>query len=210
MALPKASALRWYRGDSRKREFMILSKIEFWRSHWDAGQRRSRKCGGEECALCRLGFELTLRYVVLGIREGHGPELLEFRARHYPVLKLLDESERRGVGAFIRVYKEGTATNSPVMLELSRRERDPSANEVSISRYVEAFGLPAKLISDMEEQPESGPLEAPLEVIEFPRSELPSQPIHQELSAEGALNSDLSDQDEVRRLHEEYKRKFLG
>lgn len=142
--LPKAVSVRWVQPTERAQRLLIVSEVRHWVSHWEAGTRRTRRCGGEGCALCALGGQRQLRMVVL-CTDGRGNDLLfEFRERHRGVLQGILERYKTTVGVRISVWKDGKAINSPVMVKAIDQEY---AQEREISRLVESLGLPPVMVT---------------------------------------------------------------
>lgn len=109
-----------------------------WLSHWDTGARRSRRCGGIDCALCARGVDIVTRYVLL-VSDRHSEYLLELRPRHFDLLSEIQDIHGSIVGSCLRVWRDSTAANAPVhLLYLSR---DDSIVERDITRLVATLGL---------------------------------------------------------------------
>lgn len=124
----------------RRLELVVCSKVEWWVSHWDVERRRSRRCGGVECALCAIGSPKVLRFVVLCL-DGRGREcLLELRERHREIAERIDATVTNGDGVRIVVRKDGAAGNSPVDVRILGLE---PCYRREISLLVSSFGLPA-------------------------------------------------------------------
>lgn len=142
--LPKAVSIRWVAATERAQRLLIVSEVRHWVSHWEASSGRSRRCGGEGCALCALGGQRQLRMVVLCV-DGRGNDILfEFRERHRDVLQQILERHKTTVGVRISVWKDGGAKNSPVCVKLIDKE---FAQEREIARLVESFGLPPVMVT---------------------------------------------------------------
>jgi hypothetical protein len=142
--LPGAVSTRWVQATERAQRLLIVSEVRHWVSHWEASSGRSRRCGGEGCALCALGGQRQLRMVVLCV-DGRGNDILfEFRERHRAVLEGILERCKTTVGVRISVWKDGSAKNSPVCVKYIDQEH---AQEREISRLVESFGLPPVMVT---------------------------------------------------------------
>lgn len=110
-----------------------------WLSHWDTGARRSRRCGGIDCAMCARGVAVVTRYVLL-VSDSHSDYLLELRPRHYDLISEIQDIHGSVVGSCLRVWRDSTASNAPVhLLYLSRRD---DVVERDISRLIAHLGLP--------------------------------------------------------------------
>jgi hypothetical protein len=119
--------------------FVITSRIRWWVSHFDFVMQRGLRCPGEDiCPRCQRGYQRQMRYVAGILVGGRDRYLFEFRARHLPILDLLDESPTGGVGAKLHAWKAGTASNSPIEVELKGWSECP---EWDISRLVDSLGL---------------------------------------------------------------------
>ena len=133
--------LRWLHTSDQAREVTIRSPLEWWYSHWDVAERRSRRCCGPGCIPCATGSPVVIRYV-LAVEEDSGQvSLLELRERHSALLDSLREAPRGQIGRRIRVFKAHKAKNAPVRIELlDVRDVTP----IELSRVVAMLGLPAQ------------------------------------------------------------------
>lgn len=138
--LPEKGGPRFVEITERRQEFVVCSKVEWWVSHWDVERRRSRRCGGVQCALCAIGSPKVMRFVVMAT-DGRGNEvLLEFRERHRRIVERIEATVSNGSGVRIVARKDGGAKNSPVDYQLLGEEE---AFRREIALLVESFGLPA-------------------------------------------------------------------
>lgn len=110
-----------------------------WHSHWEPASRRSRRCGGIDCARCARGDVPVIRYVLL-LQTGTTEMLLELRKRHWLLLSEIQELYGSVVGAELRIYKQSPADNAPVYVDYLRFV--PDTPERSISNLVNSLGLP--------------------------------------------------------------------
>lgn len=133
--------LRWLRPTEQAVDLTIRSPLEWWYSHWDVAERRSRRCGGQGCIPCTLGQPVIIRFV-LAVEDHAGVVwLMELNERALPFLDSLREAPKGQVGAVVRVLKTWKAKNAPIQLELvDRREVSP----IEVSRVVSTLGLPAQ------------------------------------------------------------------
>ena len=140
--LPKGVPLLWVKCGERRAEYVCLSAVEGWVSHWDLMARRSRRCGGADCWLCAGGSPKVLRFVVMVLDSSGNERLLELRERHRKVLAdwLAEGGSVVGVRFWIR--KEGAAKNAAVELRACGRDQVVARE---IGRLVSSLGLPAIL-----------------------------------------------------------------
>lgn len=138
---PPQKRLRWFVPSEEPAEFTVRSPLDYWYSHWDVPQRRSRRCGGPECLSCQLGSPVAIRFV-LAVEGAEGLLwLLELRERHQELLESLREAPSGQIGARIRVFRAWKAKNAPIQIELiGRQEVVP----IEISRVVRSLGLEAQ------------------------------------------------------------------
>jgi hypothetical protein len=180
--LPTSESPKWIQLTSRAQTLVALSKVEHWFSHWDPNQGfkgKTRRCGGERCALCALGAQKQLRFVILvkPTAVGSPAKLIEFREPQRNALEMLIAAGT--VGTTIKARKEGNASNSPAHLEVMKL---PKAHviETCITRLVQSLGLPPLYLEKpMEEQPG-----LTAQVYEMPAVERLSQSDRQELFAD--------------------------
>ncbi len=133
----------WVRPNDRKAEYLIISELTHWVSHWDPNVKRARRCGGPRCYWCSMGCQKQLRVVVMLSDRGGRDMLLELRERHREVV----DGHESVVGLRVSVKREGTAQNSPVTIKVIG---SGAASERDISRLVESLGLPPTLIGTDE------------------------------------------------------------
>ncbi len=142
---PSPVAVDWVRPTERREEYLIISELTSWISHWDPVRKRSRRCGGPRCYCCSVGMQKQLRVVVMVVDKNSRDKLLELRERHREVV----DGHESVVGLRITVKREGTAQNSPVTIKVIG---SGAASIRDIGRLVETFGLEAVVIG--EDQPD--------------------------------------------------------
>lgn len=135
--LPRSSSPRWLEVGPDPKNLRVCTPVHYWYAHWDEYTRRSRKCGGQQCAFCNDGRPKEIRYVVGVVGLGRQRYLFELRPRHWPVVEELNTSKTEGVGALLRIQKKGTAKNSPV--EVCIRDWEPT-EEWDITALVAELG----------------------------------------------------------------------
>lgn len=143
-SLPARQMKRWYQPAFGKERVVFMSDVDWWYCHFVSGERRSRRCGAAECALCRDGMAPSLRFVVLIARSNGELCWLELRERHR---RFLEEAQFDGdslVGAAFYIGREDVGTKSPVTLRYDGRD-DIIPHD--ISRFVAALGGSPVLIS---------------------------------------------------------------
>lgn len=111
---PDAVRPEWVRWTGHWQEFLVISEIESWVSHWDARIGKSRRCGGPGCALCHMGYQKQLRVVVMTIDKSGRDTLIELRERHRTYLDGVESV----VGLKVRMKKMGAARNSRIELDI--------------------------------------------------------------------------------------------
>lgn len=132
----------------KPQELVVLSQVEWWITHWDVQERKSRKCGGDRCLLCSLGFPQVLRVVLMVLTPDNTHKLFELRERHRSIWEHMI-AMGGPVGCTIRVKKEGMAKNSALFVHVVQRDLMRVA-EASISNLVGSLGLPAQYVAEGE------------------------------------------------------------
>lgn len=140
-ALPRKLSPDWVKFSERRSELVVCSKPGWWVSHFDHAAGRSRRCGGETCALCHMGMPRVLRFVMLCLSDRGVECLLELRERHRDVVERIVATTDAGGGVQIVGRKEGKASNSAVTVTVVGRV-DTMLRD--ISRLIESLGLPAQ------------------------------------------------------------------
>jgi hypothetical protein len=139
-SLPESASLRWLSIGPAPVEVTILSPVDWWHSHWDAGAGRSRRCGKTNCLPCAEGSPVVVRFVLLVQTDDGRRWLCEFRDRHRPVLEEWVGRPDDAVGLRIRIWREGSGHKAPVMVqEIGYVKAVP----VGIGPIVASLGLPA-------------------------------------------------------------------
>lgn len=141
----KSSSPRWFKAGERRQELLIVSNIHRWESHWDARLFKSRRCGGRNCELCRVGSPKIARFVCIATDDRGTDWMLEFRTRHERTLEAMHAGASGAAGSRVCVRKEGKAVNSPVSIEFLDREYVMCRD---ITRLVATLGEPAMLADD--------------------------------------------------------------
>ncbi len=109
-------------------------------THWDTQAGRSRRCGGEDCLLCRTENRPVHRYYNCVELASGELRLLEFRKRHSETVHLLQLQHVEGQGHELEVWKAGPARNSPVCVEvLGTWDVEP----VNLDSFMDFVCLPA-------------------------------------------------------------------
>ena len=133
----------WFAVTDRKAELLLVSAITSWVSHWDIETRRSRRCGGDRCELCRFGAPKVQRWVAIGVDKRGSDRLVEFRERHRGFFERCRVENGTAAGARIAIWKSGAAKNAPVEVALVGFEKVWPRD---ISNFVDCLGLPARLV----------------------------------------------------------------
>lgn len=108
-------------------------------THWDKEVWRSRRCGGGECLLCCRDNRPLVRYYSCVELPNNELRLLELRKRHSETVHLLQLQHEPGVGHELEVWKNGSAKNSPVQVEvLGTWDIEP----VNLATFMEFVCLP--------------------------------------------------------------------
>lgn len=150
MALPdrgSKSSVRWLRVPAEPAEFVVLSQLRWWASHWDARLQRSFRCGGEWCKACADGAEVTYRYVVM-VEDVNGERfLLEIPRRLRTLLESLDDLGRDCPGVQLRVGRQSRRPGGRIAIEIVAHVKKET---VEILPLVETLGLSPRLLDDDE------------------------------------------------------------
>lgn len=141
---PIRKTLFW-KATPRRAEFLVISEIVTWISHWDVEIRQPRRCGGRHCYLCSVGAQKIPRMVVLALDSNNNEWLVDLRERHEITLLKMQEGGMGAVGSRICIRKEGLHSNSPVSITFLAKEY---AHGRDISRLVETIGLPPLLLQE--------------------------------------------------------------
>lgn len=111
-------------------------------THWDTQAGRSRRCGGDDCLLCRSENRPLVRFYSCVELVGGELRLLELRKRHSETVHLLQLQHVEGQGHELEVWKTGPARNSPVRVEvLGTWDVEP----VNLDSFMDFVCLPALL-----------------------------------------------------------------
>lgn len=115
-----------------------------WVSHWDTDIGRSRRCGGDECALCARGLPRVRRWVLLvELLEGD-LRWLELRDRHYAQVERIQVEGGGACGRQLVVWRKGHARNAPVEVRVQEESREVVYQD--ISAFVGTLGEVALLV----------------------------------------------------------------
>lgn len=142
--LPPPTAIRFIVPGREPIRVTVLSPLEWWYSHWDPDERRSRRCGQTRCALCAVGLPVILRFVLLVQLPNGTQALLELRERHRSILQQIAQSPRGFVGAKLEVAHRNLSKHSKI--DVDHIGHDASIVPSEISRLMPTLGLPAKVI----------------------------------------------------------------
>lgn len=119
------------------RRVQVLSRVNWWRFHFDTDLNLKVRCQDENCNYCLAGIGPQLNWV-LGVHCGvHGRMLLELRESFRPLIAQLHEHETGGVGTWLQLWRDSEARNSKVRAEFVRWE---PADEWDIEPLVSRFG----------------------------------------------------------------------
>lgn len=136
--LPEPTGPRFLKVETFVYRLVCRSRVEHWLAHFDPVTRMPYRCEGEGCKFCDSGRVPELRFVLGVWSERTGRALLELRERHRQVLEAMASEELEGIGARLRVWRSGSAKNSPIEVELEGFEE---SDEWDISRLVLSLGL---------------------------------------------------------------------
>lgn len=133
----------WVKLGSQWKQFTVLSPVTWWPSHWENSLRRSRRCGGDLCAVCHSGTRALWRYDVLLEDEFGQRFLFELPTTWYEFIQQLADLPTGGAGAILRLRRSpgsGKASYERDWLDTIKVE------PVHIDGLVACFGLPPLLI----------------------------------------------------------------
>lgn len=140
--LPPPSVISFAKPTREAITYLVRSPLDWWHSHWDQTEQRTRQCAGPNCALCAEGQPPTLRFILRVDDPKGAPKLLELRERHRPLLELMNEHPQGQVGALISIRKSGFNRNAKVEAEYQGHK---ATTPISVAKLVLTLGLPPVL-----------------------------------------------------------------
>lgn len=143
----RPSGLPFMRLTSSRQYVTIASELAFYEGHWLPSQRRSVRCCGHECSFCDAGAERRVFCYVAVVREDQGLCLLELPRRCRELSDDLYLRASAAVGLGLVVWKDGTASNSPVMAVLTGEIEEVIPTD--IWPLVSRFGLPPNPVREI-------------------------------------------------------------
>lgn len=116
----------------------VATEVTWFYGHWDKIEGRTRRCGGEVCALCEIGQKRT-PYFYLGVVEDDGPlRVLECGRSLRSLVEYCNENGVESIGRRFRVRKKGVERNSSFEYELMGRVL---IDELTLEPFVATLGL---------------------------------------------------------------------
>ena len=127
----------WFRVGSTAKYVVVRSRVRFFMGHFSGRHGRSLRCPGDGCPFCNAGGQPEAFTYVM-VEDSQAAVLVwEISRRLRSFAQEVDDLVARGSSPRIQVWREGTASNSPI----DARVVDlVPLDEIDIQPFVDTLG----------------------------------------------------------------------
>lgn len=146
MALPERSVGKarrrcWFSASTVSKYVVVRSKVAWFGGHWIGSARRSIRCSGKECTICKSGAVARVFTYVFVEQEDNEILVFEIPERLFGLAQELEASATGGPGCRLSISREGSAKNSAIVAMIVGFEE---CEELDSEAFVRTLGLPAR------------------------------------------------------------------